>query len=141
MKKNSIIGILLALSLQLFAQSTTDQKAVLEKVLTLIEFKKYAHTNSFGDMELVILENGMVPNNLALSCFGNPVIFIKDEDIQSNNIQAYLKFNTIDYSSDKIVIINYEYVVTGEVKIHEKLRFEKIVSEWELKEIISLDLP
>ncbi len=140
MKKNLIIGILLAMVMQLSAQSITDQKIILEKVITHVTFDKYAHTNSFGDLELVLLDNGIAPSNLALSCFGNPVVFIKDKDLQDRNIQAYLKFNTIDYSSDTIVMINFEYRVVGEVKIHEKLRFEKLVTGWELKETISLKI-
>ncbi len=138
MKNFLIIGILSVMGLQLSAQSITDQKIILEKVIAHITFVEYAHTNSFGDLELVLLDNGIVPYNLALSCFGNPVVFIKEEDLQDENIQAYLKFNTIDYSSDMMVIINFEYRVVGEVKIHERLRFEKLVNGWELKETISL---
>ena len=133
LKKNLlIIALIFGLSLQLLSQTTNDQKEVIEKVLSLIEFQEHAHYNSYGELTLVILDNNIILSSHKLIHFENPVEFIKKEELQANNIVAYLEFVKVDFTNDRLVQVIYKYVITGEVFATRLLLFEKKSDQWEL---------
>lgn len=86
MKSIIIILITLGISLPLISQSTSDQKSLFDKVLTLVEFQKHAYPNSYVELELIILDTFGVLRQIKQSAITDkPFLMLITHKQKSNN--------------------------------------------------------
>lgn len=133
-----LIGLIFSLSIQLLSQTTSDQKAVLEKALSHIDFQENLHLNTQNQAILYILKSEIISSNIELSQFGHIAEFLSKQEIQNKNSQVYLNFIAVDFTDNKLVHIIYEYVIDGKVRASKMLQLEKQFTNWTLTETTNL---
>lgn len=140
MKKNLfIIGLVLGLSMQLFAQTTNDKNAVVGKSIDLMELNESSLKSGTGKTTCSILENGIVSSKIEIAKFKNKVKILSKEDMKTTNISAYLEFQAVDFTNDKLVHVICQYVKNNEVVSKKMFRLEKSADKWELIKTIPLE--
>jgi hypothetical protein len=94
--------LLLVLSATTYARGGTlaNQTAVIQKCIDLPELQQYLVENSSN--QFVILKHGVdFQENMQISKFGKPVLFLDKLELAAANPEAYIVFYILDVSSDK----------------------------------------
>jgi hypothetical protein len=135
MKKNqmirlTVLGILFLVETRSFAQTSEDKQTVIQTCIDLAELQQYYHADSVkGRKPLIIYNNGIVPNNLKLTKFGEPVLFMTKEELFFYNNHAYLSFGKFEITPSQ-VDIQFHYKIEG---LTIALRMKKIGDNWIIK--------
>ncbi len=88
--------MLLVLSLSVTSQNLDDIQNILLLCFEHADMPTEAHLNDEGIPVLVITGDGVLPEDLTLSWFGEPVLQLGLEEITAQNIEAFLQFESIN---------------------------------------------
>jgi hypothetical protein len=98
-----------------FAQSKTDQAAVLQKIIDLTDLQQYYPKSPDGiDEKVYIVQQPVAfPAGIQLSKFGQPVQFIDNAGILDNLSVAYFVFQTFTITGNTAdVTFDFYYTYT-----------------------------
>ncbi len=107
-------------------QSIQEKSEIIQKCIDLDLLQKYFTENEKQGDVLVILENGILPENLTLSKFGNPVAFMLNQDIFMRYILSYLVFENFEVNNNQAKVI-FTYHIS---KIKVIVSFDKKDEDW-----------
>ena|SRR5690606_15579046 len=108
-------------------QTIEDKQTVIQMSIDLIDLQQYFHVDK--DDPLIILDDGIVPIDLKLIKFGEPVQFLEKPDLFFRNEKAYLDFDKFEISPDHAYVI-FHYDIEG---LTINLTFEKLDNNWTIK--------
>ena len=98
--------------------------------IDLEELQQFYHADKIpGRKPLIIFNNEVVPSNLELIKFGEPVVFMKKEDLFFHQKEAFLNFGKFDISRKKAEV-HFEYQVEG---VFIEVAFEKKDTRWVIR--------
>lgn len=124
------IWLLLGLSNLTFGQTNEDNRIVIQMSIDLEDLQQYYHEDKVeGRKPLIIYNEGIVPSNLSLSKFGEPVQFMTKEELFFHNKQAFLDFDKFEISLTQ-ADIEFSYKIEGLTIV---LMFEKVDGKWTIK--------
>lgn len=106
------------------AQTIEDKTILLQKCIDLEEIQNLYKFEEGDKKQLIFHNNGVVPTNLKLFKFGEPVLFLDKEDLFFSKIKEQGYFSKFELDDSNAII---EYLING-VKI--KLIFDKIDQYW-----------
>ncbi len=124
-----LTGVLCGLTILSNGQDILDKQIILQECIDLKELQQYYNENVEGRKPLIILNNGIIPTDLTLRKFGEPVQYMTAEILFFHGILAYLDFNKFEITSKHANII-FHYHIEG---LTITLRFEKIKGKWTIK--------
>lgn len=126
----ALIGIFLSLQVCSIGQTLQDKQEVIQLAIDVDQLDEYLKKENRKDQKpLVIYDNGILPTNLILTKFGEPVLFMSKEDLffhSMNNDLTFEKFQITPQQAD----INLHYPLDG-ISLHLKL--EKEQGSWTIK--------
>jgi hypothetical protein len=99
MKARMMIVFLMVMSMATMGQTTSDQQQVIELSLHMAEMNPNDHLHGGTTPYLVIVDNGVLPQGLSVSYFGVPVVFKSTQQIASEQISNYIKFDAFAVTS------------------------------------------
>ncbi len=130
MNRFIVIGIILGLSTLTFGQTNEEIQTVVQMCIDLEDFQAYYHEDEIeGRKPLIIYHDGMVPSDLTLIKFGEPVQFMTKEEIFFYNKQAYLDFDKFEISPTR-ADIEFRYDIEG---LTISLTLKKVDGNWTIK--------
>lgn len=131
MKKLTFIVFVLGLTMVTYGQSNQDKQDIIQKCIDLAELQKYYHDLEVdGKKQLFIADNGIVPTDLNLVKFGNPVIFLKMEDMFFRNIKNHINFYKFSIDLAR-ADVEFHYGIEG---LNIQFKFCKEDGVWKAKE-------
>lgn len=125
MMRLTFIGFLFLLSNTIFGQTMEDQQTVIQMSIDLPSLQPYYVV----EPPLVIMDNGVVPANLSLAKFGEPVEFMQKQDLFFHNKKAFFDFEKFDITPSHAEVV-FRYSVKG---LTVTLMFEKLDGNWSVE--------
>lgn len=129
MKRAILLSALLIISSVASSQTADDIQNILLLSFENAEMPAGEHLNDAGVPVLVITGEGVLPDNLDIHWFGEPVLQLSMEEISAQNIDAYLVFEHIIFN-EQLVDVTYLYYSSQPVQ-DLSFRFEKVDGVWE----------
>ena len=127
MKKIFFVGLLSIISMCTVAQTNREKKELIQKLLDVDVCQEFYNAVEIdGVQRLCIFDNGIIPSNLSVEKFGNPVVFYSIEELFFRNIDKYLHFQLFTHSETGAKIV-FKYNSNSP---NVELEFEKINGEW-----------
>lgn len=127
MKPLLLIGLFLGLTIFTYGQTMEDKQSVIQMSIDLVDLQPYYRADKIkGRKPLVISDNGIVPANLKLTKFGEPVEFMTKEELFFNVKTEYLDFEKFEISPTQ-ADVEFQYNVEG---LTIRLTFEKSDDNW-----------
>lgn len=128
--KTKLTILLLALSLSAASQNIEDKHNILLLCFEHAEMTVEDHLNDDGVAVLVVVDNGVLSNDLSVVWFDNPVEFKTMQAITDGNIQAYIVFDSLTLN-DNQATVGVSYVRQGGNNAqHFILQFTKVGNNW-----------
>ncbi len=128
MKMSILLTAWVIISLGASSQTADDIQDVLLLSFENTEMPADEHLNDAGVPVLVITGEGVLPDNLDIHWFGEPVLQMSKEEISAQNIDAYLVFEHIIFN-ELVVDVTYLYYSSQPVK-DLSFRFAKVNGVW-----------
>ncbi|MDD2797383.1 MAG: hypothetical protein PHV20_02195 [Bacteroidales bacterium] len=116
-------------------QCTQSVKFVnlIKEVIDMPTLQPYFHKQTYIDQkQLVILKNYQFKNSIKISKFGLPVVFLRENEITSKRIKAFIKFEKIQIVGDSANVY-FRYNIEG---IGCKAKYYLIDCNWKLKNVV-----
>lgn len=128
MKKLRFLSALLIITISASSQSTEDIQDILHLCFEHAEMNAEEHLNDAGIPVLVITGEDVLPDNLILNWFGEPVLQLSMEEIEAQNIQAFLVFEAINFNTPG-ANVNFLYYSSQPVN-DLSFRFQQVNGIW-----------
>lgn len=130
MKRLTILGLFLGFAIFAFGQSIEDKQAVIQMSIDFDDLQQYYRADKIeGRSPLVIHSNDVVPPNLKITKFGEPVQFMTKNELFFNGKEAFLDFGRFEIS-EAMAEVEFQYKIEGLII---KLIFEKVDGKWTIK--------
>ena len=121
----TLIGILFLLTSLTFGQTMEDKQAVIQMSIDLPSLQPYY----LQEKPLIIANDGIVPTNLALTKYGEPVAFLLKTELFFLDEKAFLDFEKFEITPTQAAVV-YRYDIKG---LTISLIFEKNGGNWSIK--------
>ena len=131
MKQFTLVqGFLLLIAIFTLGQTVEDTQSVIQMSIDLDDLQQYYGVDKIeGRKPLVIQNNGVVPTNLNLTKFGEPVQFMTEEELFFYGKEAFLAFERFEISQTR-ADVEFQYKIEGLII---KLTFVKADENWTIK--------
>lgn len=121
----TLIGLLFLLTSLTFGQTPKDKQTVIQMSIDLPSLQPYY----LDEKPLVIANDGVVPANLILTKFGEPVEFLLKPELFFLSKKSFLDFEKFEITPTQAEIV-FQYAVKG---LTVGLIFEKVGGDWSIK--------
>ena len=130
MKKLRFLSALLIITISASSQSTEDIQNILHLCFEHAEMNTEEHLNDAGIPVLVIVDNGVLPNDLSLMWFDNPVEYKTRQIVVDENVKAYIAFDSFT-PNDSHAEAGFSYFrMKDNSAQHFILKFTKVGNNW-----------
>jgi hypothetical protein len=109
MKARLMLFLMLVTTVTIWGQTASDQLSVIELSLNMAEMNPNDHLDNNNIPVLVIVDNGVLPQGIALTYFGNPVVLKSAQQIATEGISAYLQFDAFGVTSSTEAHATFTY--------------------------------
>lgn len=108
--------------------ASKDLQEICQMTLGLNWLRGFYHDDSPRRKPLVILKNNFLKEPLDLKMFGQPALFLSENEIKQQNIEAYFIFEDVKLFEDS-AIVEFRYPVEG---VFGKVFFGKSRNSWKV---------
>jgi hypothetical protein len=128
MKGLIFTGLFLGIASLCFSQTIQDKQIVIQMSIDLDDLQQYYRFETEPSRKpLIIANEGIIPETLVLTKFGEPVQFKTTEELFFYNKEAFLQFSKFDITSTRAQV-EFQYHIEG---LTIALTFEKRGGKWE----------